>query len=232
MLHALRAHVRTLSAAQLAPVVALVLLALAPVASRAAVIIGNLPGNDLNSTFMNAPAGGSNGGGVHDSKAAGFTMPAGSPYRLDYVDLRVEYFNTSSVPKVQIYSNAGTAPGTLLTTLNAPPVTVGTGTVRFTPSGNFTLDPLTTYWAVVWNDAPVANSYRWLASTPSQVPTGLATTAGYRFSNGPPPPVGASSTFNSYEVGGTVVPEPTTALCAAAALAGAACMRRRRGARE
>jgi hypothetical protein len=181
-------------------------------ASRADVLISNLPGNDLTSTFMNAPAGGSNGGGVHDSKAAGFTMPAGSSYFLDYVDLRINYFTTTSVPMVQIYSNSGTNPGTLLTTLNAPPVVVGTSTVRFTPAGSFVLDPSTTYWAVVWNNAAVANSFQWMANSPSIAPTGLATTAGYRFSNGPPPPTGSSATFNSYEIGGTLVPEPSTAL--------------------
>jgi hypothetical protein len=220
MLHGLRARALAFAPASIAFVVAAaaaIVLGLAP-AARAVVLIGNLPGNDATSTFMNAPSGGSNGGGVHDSKAAGFTMPAGAPYTLDYVDLRLNYFNTSSVPVVQIYSNVGGNPGTALTTLNAPPIVVGPGTVRFTPSGTFTLDPSTTYWALVWNNATVANSFQWLASSPAVTPTGIATSAGYRFSNGPPPPIGNSTTLNSYEIGATLVPEPTTGFAVAAAV--------------
>jgi hypothetical protein len=225
MLHALRAQ----SGARLAIGVVVVVAVLGWVTVASAdVLISNLPGNDLTSTFMNAPPGGSNGGGVHDSKAAGFTMPAGNAYFLDYVDLRLNYFNTSSVPVVQIYSNASGVPGSVLATLDAPPVVVGPGTFRFTPSSSFTLDPSTTYWAVVWNNATVANSFQWFASSPSQVPTGLATNAGYRFSNGPPPPTGTSTTLNSYEVGGTVIPEPVSAATALLGIGAVAFLSRRR----
>jgi hypothetical protein len=206
MLHGLRAHARAFAPASIAFVVAAaaaIVLGLAP-AARAVVLIGNLPGNDATSTFMNAP------------------------YTLDYVDLRLNYFNTSSVPVVQIYSNVGGNPGTALTTLNAPPIVVGPGTVRFTPSGTFTLDPSTTYWALVWNNATVANSFQWLASSPAVTPTGIATSAGYRFSNGPPPPIGNSTTLNSYEIGATLVPEPTTGFAIAAAVGGACASRPRR----
>jgi hypothetical protein len=69
-----------------------------------------------------------------------------------------------------------------------------------------------------------------MANSPSITPTGIATNAGYRFSNGPPPPTGNSTTLNSYEVGGTVVPEPASALAVAVA-SGVACLRRRRASR-
>jgi len=168
-----------------------------------------MPGNDGTSTFVNAALGGSNGGGVFNSKAAGFAMPATVPYDLNFVTLRLEFFNTDSVPVVQIYDSVGDLPNTLLHTLTAPAPVVGISNVDFTSSG-FTLNASTTYWVVVWNNAGVANSFRWLSSTPTQTPTGLATHVGYRFSNGGPPPTGSSATFNSYSVDATPVPEPAT----------------------
>jgi hypothetical protein len=174
----------------------------------AAEIISNMPGNDLSSTFMNAPLGGANGGGVHDSKAAGFTMGA-SPYTLDFVTLRINYFDTASVPMVQLYSGAA-SPTALIETLTGPAPVVGMSSVVFTSTGSV-LAAGTNYWILVWNNAPTANSFQWMASSPSVTPTGVgATHFGYRFSNGPPPPVGSSTTFNSYSVNATLVPEPAT----------------------
>jgi hypothetical protein len=197
------------------------------VGAQGVVIISNMPGNDGTSTFMNAPLGGSNGGGVFDSKAAGFTMPTTSqPYALDFVTLRLNFFNLDSRPIVQLYSNAGGNPGTPLHTLATPSFTVGMANYNFAATGSALLQSNTTYWVVVWNDALVANSFQWMASSPAQTPTGLATSAGYRFSNGPPPPTGNSSTFNSYSINATLVPEPATLgvlACGAVAL-----LRRRR----
>ena len=167
------------------------------------VIISNLPGNDGTSTFLNAPAGGANGGGAHDSKAAGFTMPAGGPWTLDFVTLRLAFFDTASVPMVQIYSNSGNNPGTLMQTLTNPPFTVTTDQFQFMPSASLTLQGGETYWIVVWNNASGPNSFRWMASSPSIVPTGIASNAGYRFNNGPPPPSTNSTTLNSYSVTAT-----------------------------
>jgi hypothetical protein len=172
-------------------------------------IISNMPGNDGTSTFMNAPLGGSNGGGVHDSKAAGFTIAAGTPYDLDFVTLRINYFDVDSVPMVQIYDDVAGNPANLLHTLTAPAPVIGMSNVQFTSAG-FTLNASTTYWMVVWNNAAIANSFQWMASSPSVTPVGLATTAGYRFSNNGPPPTGSSSTFNSYSIDATPVPEPAT----------------------
>lgn len=172
-------------------------------------IISNMPGNDLTSTFLNAPSGGANGGGVFDSKAAGFLMPAGSPYDLDFVTLRINYFDTDSVPMVQIYDDVAGNPTNLLHTLTAPAPVIGMSNVQFTSAG-FTLNASTTYWMVVWNNAPIANSFQWMASSPSVTPVGIATSAGYRFSNAGPPPTGTSTTLNSYSVNATPVPEPST----------------------
>jgi hypothetical protein len=208
----------------------LLILAAAP-SVQAQVLISNFPGNDGTSTFMNAPSGGANGGGVHDSKAAGFTIPAGPDYFLTSIDLRLDFFDTASVPVVAIYdNNASNNPGTLLTTLVNPTFSTGIGNYSFTPSSAFTLVNGTTYWMVLHNAAPIANSFRWMASTPSVTPTGIATTAGYRFSNGPPPPTGNSTTFNTYSVTGSVVPEPTSLVLVGIGAAGL--IARVRGRRE
>jgi hypothetical protein len=176
--------------------------------ATAATIISNLPGNDGTSTFINAAAGGSDGGSVEDSKAAGFTMPAGTDYELDAVLLRLNFFNLASDPLVELYSDLAGSPDTLLMTFVNPALAVGLGTFTFVPSVPFILDPATTYWIVVSNAAVVANSFQWMANLPSIVPTGLATTAGYLFSTGPPPPTESSTFFNSYEVQGTAVAVP------------------------
>jgi hypothetical protein len=173
-------------------------------------IISNMPGNDGTSTFLNAPAGGSNGGGVFDSKAAGFTMPGGLPYTLDFVTLRLDFFNSDSLPMVQLYNSVNNNPGSLLQTLQNPAFTVGLGNYQFSPTSPLTLTSGETYWIVVWNNASVANSFRWMANSPSIAPTGIATNAGFRFSNGAPPPTSNSATFNSYSVNATPVPEPAT----------------------
>jgi hypothetical protein len=198
-------------------------------AVQSQILISNLPGNDGTSTFMNAPSGGSNGGGVHDSKAAGFTLPAGLDYTLDEVQLRLNFFNLDSDPVVAIYdNNVQNNPGNLLTTLSNPSLAVGAGTFSFTPISTFTLNDATTYWVVVSNAATVANSFQWFASSPSMTPTGIATSAGYRFSNGPPPPVGSSTTLNSYAVLATVVPEPGSIILIGLVAVGLTCRRRSR----
>jgi hypothetical protein len=177
---------------------------------QAVPIISNLPGNDQTSTFLNAPTGGSNGGADYDSKAAGFALPAGPDYLLDSVELRLEFFNLSSVPVIEIYDDNGGAPSAPLTTLANPSFSVGTATYAFTPSSPLTLTGGNTFWVVASNAATVANSYRWLASSPAITPTGIATSAGYLFDYGPPPPSSPSSFKNSYAVNATMIPEPST----------------------
>lgn len=195
--------------------------------ASAATIIGNLPGNDGTSTFINAPSGGSDGGGVLDSKAAGFTMPLGLDYALDSVLLRLNLFNLSSVPEVVLYdTDGGGNPGSPLVAFVNPAFALGPGTYSFSPSQPFVLDAGTTYWVVVSNATLVANSFQWLANNPSITPTGIATSAGYRFDNGAPPPVGVSTVFNSYEVQGTAVAVPAPPICVFLGVGVAAVLRR------
>ncbi len=202
--------------------------------ARADVIISNLPGDDGNSTFINAPLGGNNGGASEDSKAAGFLMPAGTDYTLDSVNLRLDFFDTDSVPVVALYNDSAGAPGTLLTTLTDPAISVGTNTFSFTPSSAFTLNAGSAYWVVVSNNAAIADSFRWLTSTtPGITPTGIAASTGYIFAFSPPPPSGPlDTTFqNSYSVIGTAVavPEPgSMAMLLGMGLTGAGFLMKRR----
>jgi len=182
-------------------------------AARADVIISNFPGNDMGGSFLNAPLGGSLPGQVQGSKAAGFTMPLVSTFTLDSIQLRLTIFNTDSVPVIALYSNnAQNNPGTLLATMINPVfTTLQTPTnYLFSPSAPFFLTSGTTYWLVASNAAVVPNSYLWLGSTPPVTPTGLATHAGFRFSDGPPPPSGFSTNATTYSIQATPVPEPAT----------------------
>jgi hypothetical protein len=185
-------------------------------AARADVILSNLPGNDRSTTFINGPRGGFDGVIPFGSKAAGFTMTTSSDFLLDEVQLRLLFVSANSVPVVALYNtNALGNPGTPLITLTNPPVLpVGAiTTFSFLPPAPFTLAAGSTYWIVVSNAATVPDSFLWEANAPSIRPTGLATSAGYRFNNGPPPPVSASSTFNSFAVLATaLIPEPSTGL--------------------
>jgi len=178
-----------------------VVCAVWPTPAKADVLISNLPGNDGTSTFINGA------GGSLDSKAAGLTMPAGTDYVLDYVTLRLEIQDAANDPVVAIWSDAGGVPGTSLMTLTNPAFTVGIiADYQFTPPSQLILQVGQTYWIVVHNQSVGADSFRWMASSPAQDPTGIATNAGYLFDFTPPPPVTPSSTINTYQVDGSLVP--------------------------
>ncbi len=203
--------------------------------ARADVIINNFPGNDAGGSFLNAPAGGALPGQVQGSKAAGFTMPAGDDYTLSGVQLRLTLFDrTTVVPVIAIYdTNAAGKPGTPLVTLTNPDFAVlqMPTDYTFTPPAPFTLSHGATYWIVASNNAVAANSYLWLASTPPVTPTGIATSAGFLFDNGPPPPVTPSTSVNTYAVIASPVPEPSTLMLTGLAAAGLlGCARGRRAA--
>ncbi len=154
--------------------------------TMAEVIISNHPGNDGTQTAgINATT---------RTKGMGFTMPGGSDLGLDALTMRLDITSVDVVPVVEIYSDGGGAPGTLLTTLENPAsFSPGIGDYTFTPADSFTLAGGETYWIVA---SSAAGTYDWKASSPAQTPTGLATHAGATF--GAYPPVGSSSILTTY----------------------------------
>lgn len=176
-------------------------------------IISNHPGND-----------GSQTAGINDgsrTKGVGFAMPGGLDYTLDSVTLRLDITSVDIAPLVEIFSDAGGAPGASLTTLMNPgSFSLGIDDYAFTPTSSFTLEADQSYWVVA---SSTLGTYNWKASSPSETPTGLATHIGATF--GAYPPVGSSSILTTYFVDATVVPAPGS--LALLGLAGLAARRRR-----
>ncbi len=114
--------------------VACSLILLVPQSANTETLINTLSGNGLVASFINAPAGGSNGGGPYSADAAGFTIPAGNDYILNSIQLNLQFFNTNSAPIISLYDTNGLGnPGSLL--LNFP-------SLSYTTSGSlFTLTP-------------------------------------------------------------------------------------------
>ncbi|MCA9287161.1 MAG: hypothetical protein KDA05_01165, partial [Phycisphaerales bacterium] len=170
-------------------------------------IISNLPGNDATQSAALSDL---------RIKSMGFTMPAGDSYDLDDVVLRLDITNTLSTPIVQIWSDSGAQPSSLLATLDNPVFTLtGIDNYSFSPSSPLTLDAGSSYWIVAY--APAGSpTYSWKGSSPSQLPTGLASHLGTTFvTTGALPPVGSSSIIASYAVnasvsGGGCQPDLTT----------------------
>jgi hypothetical protein len=184
-------------------VLASIIVALAawPAPAAADVLISNHPGNDGTYTSLNGA------GGSIDSKAVGFTMPAGTDYFLDQVTLRMRITDPANDPYVAIWSDVGGSPTSELIVLTNPTFTAGIiGDYVFTPPSQFTLVASQTYWVMVYNQSAGADSVHWMASSPGQAPSGSASHVGYLFSFTLPPPTGTSSTFNTYILEGTLVP--------------------------
>jgi len=180
------------------------------------------------------------------SKAAGWTMPSGTNYSLDSVTLDLEYnywYTGLLAPTVTaaIYGGSGSGPtGSALVTLVDPsfvnagdPSSHAHANYVFTPPSAFTLTAGTTYWLVLSASQPSGQmDIDWMKSDPLITPSGIATLAGYRFdSSGVVPPLGISSTYNTFEVDGAAqassAPEPASMLLAAAGLS-VVLLRRRR----
>jgi hypothetical protein len=176
-------------------------------------------------------------------KAVGFTTPAGLPYNIDSVTVRLNNYTAADNPFVGFYTDAGGEPsndtgnptvglvGSWLT--DAAPNAGTAGNFTFVPAGTITLAANTTYWLVVGGEA-AGTSFNWLNSNPSVAPTSTegTTFVGYRgmVPNDPDPPVWAvSAFFNPMEIQATPVPEPQHyALAAGLGLMGFGVLRRYR----
>lgn len=197
---------------------AAIIVALLAGQASADILISNLPGND------GSQSAALEGGRI---KAMGFTMPAGVDYFLDSADVRLRVDGLEVDPLVRIFSDSGGLPSTSLAELNDPTISsIGIETYSFTPGAPLVLEAGATYWLVVYNEG--GSSIDWMASSPSQTPTGLASHAGSLFSTGtgPNPPTGSSSILTSYAIMATPVPAPGA--LALAALGGVFAARRRR----
>jgi hypothetical protein len=166
------------------------------------------------------------------SKAAGFTLGAGVDYNLDFLTLRLGVSDLSAVMSLTLFGDVGGNPsGPALASFVVPALALGIADYVFVPAAAFVLQDLSTYWIAATGSSPTANGITWMAENPGLTPTGLATSAGYRFSNaGIFPPVNGSVLFNTYSVNGTVigsVPEPTSLALLAVALTGLALVRTR-----
>jgi uncharacterized repeat protein (TIGR01451 family) len=156
-------------------------------------LISNLDGND-----------GTQSAGLSTTrnKGMGFTMPAGQDYTLDFITLRLETSGVTT-PVVQIWTNVSGLPGTVIETLANPTLaTSGIANYDFTSSGTV-LAAGTSYWIVAYATAASA-AYDWKASSPAQIPTGIATHLGALFDTNGPPPTSTSSIICSYSITGSL----------------------------
>lgn len=159
-------------------------------------VISNLDGNDV-----------SQSAGLNDTrnKAMGFTMPAGQDYTLDYATLRLGTSAAGAVPIVELWTDVGGQLGTLVETLTGPALGAsGIANHDFTSAGS-TLTAGAGYWLLAYGPAGVT-AYDWKASSPAQLPTGLATHLGALFDTNGPPPTTTSSIICSYSVTASLVP--------------------------
>jgi hypothetical protein len=179
--------------------------------ARADVIISNYPpANDDAQSTISSP------GGLF-SNAAGFTLPAGSVYSLDSVQLRLHRSDVDAGMTLDLFADiAGSPGGAPLASFVVPSFPLAVSDVVFTPSSPVTLLPSTTYWIAATGTSPTSSGIQWLASDPNITPTGIATSAGFRFdSAGSYPPTASSAVMNTYIVNATAVPEASAVLCLA-----------------
>lgn len=214
--------------ARLVLVLSVLLLASSPVG--AVIILGNLPSNGDN---------GSNPLSTTNHKAISFNMGS-TDYVLDSIVLRLNrsaFAGGPTDPVVELRADSGDPliPG--LTVLSPPnPLAPASGfnDEVFTPASTFTLLADTTYWLLVRSESSAADSrLLWTASdTPGITPTGDGAILGnYRSSFDGGVNWNPSTFQNSFQINGTVVPEPATALMLALGLAGVGYVRTGRGPR-
>ena len=149
------------------------------------------------------------------AKAAGFTMGKDS-YTLNSVTLRLDirldiaYLDATDFGlTVKLFGDIAGNPGSALLDFVAPTLARGAANYTFAPGKAFTLLAGKRYWLVVTGHSSMKNGIRWMASIPSQIPTGVATSAGYRFTkDGTFRSTKFSKIFNSYRVEGTRISVP------------------------
>lgn len=166
---------------------------------RAAIILGNLPPtNDLGNSNLSSGA----------RKAVSFTMGP-QDATLDSVNLRLDY--NGGTPVLELRNDTGGADpgGSVLASFTTPGSLSGIQTYTFLPTGSYTLLAGQKYWLYAYGSA---GTVQWKASSPSLTPSGsLATYGAYRGSSDGGLSWNASSTLNTFQLNGTLVPVPEPA---------------------
>lgn len=86
--------------------------------------------------------------------------------------------------------------------LDTPGGLIGSGNFTFTAGSSFTLEASTSYWLDVRSVPVDGVAFLWDGTTPSTMPSGIATAIGYNFNGA------SSSFFNRLQINGTAVPGP------------------------
>jgi hypothetical protein len=168
----------------------LAVAAVTTVAASADVVISN-----FNAALGTGTAFGT--GASTQYKAFGFTMGS-TAYVLDEVVLSMNFQNANPTPVVSIWSDNNGTVGTQLFTLDNPATLAGQMDFTFTAGSLFRLEANTSYWMHVASNPTTGVAFLWDATSPSTLPSGIATAIGYEFN-------GASSTFrNRLEIRGSL----------------------------
>ncbi len=169
-------------------------------------MIGNYSStNDQSSTIISVSSG-------TTVKAVGFTLPTGDNYTLDGIALRLQNYNTTAdgdTLLLQIYKDTAktsTNPtgATLESLLFINPSSNSNTSASFTfmPQSTYTFLADTRYWLQL--KVTAGNNVIWRANNPSVIPTGVATSNGYRFGNTGAAATVNSSILNSFDIQATV----------------------------
>ena len=166
--------------------------------------------------------------GVTRSAAVGFTVPSGTAYSLDNIQVfLVSDGNSPSPLSALLYQDAGGNPGgspvadlsRSITIFNAQPLVF-----TLTPSAAFTLIPSTTYWLVL-NAIPADDrNISWMGTSDANPYSGVLSYAGSKVSNSAALPSAPATSNLIFAVDGTAltgsgVPEPGTLVLLGAGLA-------------
>lgn len=176
----------------------------------AAVLLGNYP--PVNDNGLPPSFDGTR------QKAIGFTLPSGTNYFLDSLELRLGNYDSSvDTPLLQLFAdsnltstNPNNATLQSLSFINPPSASNAVSNFTFTPNGSYTLQASTRYWLLVDS---IAGEFDWrLENTVSNpfgaTPTGLVTFNSYQGSGDNGANYGTSGTSNSFQLNGTATPIP------------------------